>query len=81
MAGAGCPDVSALAVAALVCGFFWEMWNYWSLPKWHYSVPYVGRWHVFEMSAVGYTGYLPFGPASWYLWLVLNRALGRKKTD
>lgn len=74
-------QLAALALAALVCGFFWEMWNYRSLPKWHYSVPYVGRFHFFEMPAVGYSGYLPFGPASWYLWLVLNRALGRKKAD
>jgi hypothetical protein len=49
------------ALAALVCGFFWEMWNYGSLPKWHYSIPYVQRFHLFEMPALGYAGYLPFG--------------------
>ncbi|MFH0952867.1 MAG: hypothetical protein V1873_00905 [Verrucomicrobiota bacterium] len=57
----------ALAVAALVCGFFWEMWNFGSLPKWHYTVPYVGAFKVFEMPVVGYTGYLPFGPICWCL--------------
>jgi hypothetical protein len=42
-----------LSLGALVCGFFWEMWNWPSLPKWHYSVPYVDRFHVFEMPLLG----------------------------
>lgn len=54
------PVVSA-AVAALICGFFWEMWNYYSLAKWKYSVPYVHRFEIFEMPILGYMGYLPFG--------------------
>ncbi len=54
------PVVSA-ALAALVCGFFWEMWNYYSLAKWTYSIPYVYRFKIFEMPVLGYMGYLPFG--------------------
>ncbi len=50
-----------LALAALVCGFFWEMWNYYSLARWVYAVPFVNRFHVFEMPILGYAGYLPFG--------------------
>ena len=50
-----------LALAALICGFFWEMWNLHSLAKWIYSVPYVDRFHLFEMPILGYAGYLPFG--------------------
>lgn len=50
-----------LALAALVCGFFWEMWNYWSLARWIYAVPYVHRFQLFEMPLLGYSGYLPFG--------------------
>jgi len=49
------------AVAALICGWFWEMWNYYSLAKWQYSIPYVNRFHLFEMPLLGYAGYLPFG--------------------
>jgi len=49
------------ALAALVCGFFWELWNYGSLAKWHYAIPYVQRFHLFEMPLLGYAGYLPFG--------------------
>ena len=51
----------AAGVAALVCGFFWEMWNIGSLARWHYAIPYVDRFHLFAMPALGYGGYLPFG--------------------
>lgn len=49
------------AFAVLVCGLLWEFWNYGSLAKWHYSIPYVQRFHLFEMPLLGYAGYLPFG--------------------
>ena len=49
------------ALAALFCGFFWEMWNFYSHAKWVYSVPYFQAFHIFEMPLLGYTGYLPFG--------------------
>ena len=49
------------ALAALICGFFWEMWNQYSYPKWEYSIPYVQRFQIFEMPLLGYLGYLPFG--------------------
>jgi len=49
------------ALAALLCGFFWEMWNFQSLAKWEYHVPFVQRFHFFEMPILGYAGYLPFG--------------------
>jgi len=49
------------ALAALVCGFFWEMWNFHSLAQWEYVVPFVQRFHLFNMPLAGYAGYLPFG--------------------
>lgn len=49
------------ALAALFCGFFWEMWNIFSQAKWIYSIPYVHRFLIFEMPVPGYAGYLPFG--------------------
>ena len=49
------------ALAALVCGFFWEFWNSRSAAHWVYSVPYVHRFLIFEMPLLGYVGYLPFG--------------------
>ncbi len=47
------------ALAALVCGFFWEMWNCYSLAKWVYHVPFVQRFHIFEMPILGYAGVSP----------------------
>lgn len=49
------------ALAALACGFFWELWNWHSVARWEYHVPYVDRFHLFEMPLLGYAGYLPFG--------------------
>ena len=53
--------VLRLSIAALICGFFWELWNLHSLAKWVYHVPFVQRFHIFEMPILGYFGYLPFG--------------------
>ena len=52
--------VVALSLGALVCGFFWEMWNYYSYPKWVYHTPGTQFLHVFEMPLLGYGGYIPF---------------------
>lgn len=49
------------AIAALICGFFWEMWNVKSLAHWEYAIPFVHRFQLFEMPILGYAGYLPFG--------------------
>ena len=54
-------EAGSWALAALICGFFWEMWNFCSAAKWIYTVPFVQRWTVFEMPILGYAGYLPFG--------------------
>ena len=52
--------VLALWLGCLICGFFWEMWNFYSYPKWIYRVPFVDFLHIFEMPLLGYGGYLPF---------------------
>ncbi|MEA1914928.1 MAG: hypothetical protein U9N30_06400, partial [Campylobacterota bacterium] len=49
------------ALAALFCGFFWELWNVKSYAHWVYSIPFVQKIHIFEMPILGYLGYLPFG--------------------
>ena len=49
------------AIAALSCGFFWELWNVKSYAHWVYSIPFVQKYHIFEMPVLGYLGYLPFG--------------------
>jgi len=52
--------VISLSLGALICGFFWEMWNYRSWPKWIYHTPGAEFLHVFEMPLLGYGGYIPF---------------------
>jgi len=64
------------ALAALICGFFWEMWNFKSLAHWQYSVPYVQRFHIFEMPILGYGGYLSFGLGCMVVSRMLDRVMG-----
>lgn len=52
--------VYSLWIGGLVCGFFWEFWNYFAYPKWIYEIPFFDRLYVFEMPVAGYLGYLPF---------------------
>ncbi len=56
-------EIWQAALAGLVTGFFWEMWNYGSLAHWQYAVPFVQRFEIFRMPLLGYSGYLPFGLA------------------
>ncbi len=66
-------DIFLLATAALICGFFWEMWNYYSYAKWEYSIPFVHRYLIFEMPLIGYLGYLPFGIQCGLVGLIINK--------
>ena len=52
--------VLSLFLGCLICGFFWEMWNFYSYPKWTYQIPFVDFLRIFEMPILGYGGYLPF---------------------
>jgi hypothetical protein len=63
----------ALAIGALICGFFWEMWNYYSYPKWEYYLPMVNFGHVFEMPILGYIGYVPFAFELYALYNLITR--------
>ena len=72
--------VVALGVGALVCGWFWEMWNYWAFPKWQYNISFVEFAHVFEMPLLGYGGYLPFGLEAYAVYHFLSGLVGRAPT-
>lgn len=61
--------VLSLSLGALLCGFFWEMWNFYSYPKWIYHTPGVEFLYVFEMPLLGFIGYLPF---AWELYALRN---------
>jgi hypothetical protein len=62
----------ALWLGGLCCGFFWELWNLHSEPKWIYHIPGVGFWKVFELPLLGYLGYFGFAME---LYLMANLCL------
>ncbi|MGD8257547.1 MAG: hypothetical protein PVH56_08245 [Desulfobacterales bacterium] len=68
----------AAALAAIFCGWFWEMWNYFSLAKWKYNIPLVDRFSVFEMPLLGYAGYLPFGLECMVIGIMIERILNQR---
>jgi hypothetical protein len=72
--------VISLWLGILLTAFFWEMWNYFSYPKWLYQVAW-GNWlHVFEMPLLGYGGYLPFSLELYALYHLALGLLGQKQT-
>jgi hypothetical protein len=72
--------VLALWMGVLLTGFFWEMWNYFSYPKWIYHVPWGNCCHVFEMPVLGYGGYLPFALELFAMYHFVAGWLGDRKT-
>lgn len=73
--------VIALWLGTLVCGFFWEMWNFYAYPKWVYHVPFVDFLHIFEMPVLGYGGYLPFGLELFALYQLVTGTLRSEVRD
>ncbi len=71
--------VVVLFAAGLTCGFFWEMWNVRSLPKWVYEVPYVDGPKLFEMPWLGYGGYLPFALEVYAAYHLLHGLVFRRR--
>lgn len=69
---------AAVMIATAATGFFWEMWNFHSLPKWTYTIPYVGFWKVFEMPLLGYLGYPFFGIAVFGYAAITLRLIARQ---
>ncbi len=61
--------VISLSLGALICGFFWELWNFYSFPKWVYHTPGAEFLYIFEMPLLGYIGYIPF---AWELFAMRN---------
>ena len=72
--------VLQLWTAGLICGFFWEMWNFNSDPKWIYSIPFADVLHVFEMPLLGYLGYLPFALELYVIYQLVSRIFRKAPT-
>ncbi len=65
----------AIAAGGLACGFCWEFWNFWAMPKWTYTVPYLQFLQVFEMPLLGYGGYIPFAWSVYQVVALCERAI------
>jgi len=54
-------NIISYMASGLVCGLLWEFWNFWSLSKWVYTVPFFEDLKIFEMPVPGYIGFVVFG--------------------
>jgi hypothetical protein len=73
--------VLILFVAGISCGFFWEMWNINSMPKWVYDVPVEAGPKIFEMPILGYGGYFPFALEIYAFYHLLHTILFRRRDE
>lgn len=73
--------VFSLWIGCLICGFFWEMWNYFSYPKWIYDTPGVNFLHIFEMPLLGYLGYLPFSLELYSIYKLVTGVIKKKASS
>ncbi|MBD3671766.1 MAG: mechanosensitive ion channel protein MscS [Gammaproteobacteria bacterium] len=88
MAAGNWSPVALIALASLINGLFWEIWNWGSvhldptLPAtnpnyWVYDTPYVNVIHLFvEMPLLGFAGYLPFGIMVWVMFIWAGKVFG-----
>ena len=67
----------SLALSGLLCGGLWEFWNYWSRAKWHYTVPIMERWKIFEMPVPGYFGFPAFALECFTMYVFVRLIVAR----
>lgn len=76
------------ALTFLFQGFLLEWWNYlsgaylsdgnlktYNAAYWGYCIPFVSRYHVFEMPLLGFSGYLLFSVHCWLWWIAFSRLM------
>ncbi len=64
--------------SGLVCGVFWEFWNYWATARWLYIFPILQGWKIFEMPLPGFFGFPAFAVECFVMFesvKVLSRAI------
>ncbi len=71
--------LALIGLSEIIIGFIHEGVNYLSASHnpfetivpgyWVYSIPYVDKFHIFEMPFEGLFGYLPYGIYNWIAWI------------
>jgi hypothetical protein len=51
---------ACLLAAGLLCGVWWEAWNWFAVSRWVYTLPVLNCFKVFEMPLPGFLGFPPF---------------------
>jgi hypothetical protein len=64
-----------LALSGFRGGVLGEFWNYWAGAKWHYAVPIMEQWKIFEMPLPGYFGFPPFALECFTMYVFVRRLL------
>jgi hypothetical protein len=67
-----------LILSGFLCGILWELWNYWSRAKWHYTVPIMENLKIFEMPVPGYFGFPAFALECFTMYVFLRRIAARR---
>jgi hypothetical protein len=62
-----------LLLSGFLCGVLWEFWNFWAHTKWHYTVPIMERWKIFEMPVPGYFGFPAFALECFTMYVFVRR--------
>ncbi|HWP83690.1 MAG TPA: hypothetical protein VNN17_00740 [Terriglobia bacterium] len=66
----------ALLWAGMLCGLWWEFWNWFAAARWFYTVPILPEWKVFAMPLPGYLGFPAFAVECFVLFALLAPWLG-----
>jgi len=66
-----------LSWSGLLCGVLWELWNFWSRAKWHYTVPILEHLKIFEMPVPGYLGFPAFALECFTMYVFVRALLSR----
>jgi hypothetical protein len=66
-----------LMAAGLICGFAWEVWNFWAGAKWKYTVPILANLRIFEMPVLGYGGFPAFAVECFTMYVTVRFLIWR----
>jgi hypothetical protein len=77
--GHGPAKLYRLLGAGAVCGFLWELWNFWARSKWAYEIPFLNQLRVFEMPLAGFFGFPPFALECHEMYWAFKKGLDKLK--